>query len=961
MADKSNSIQEHLNKDPKDGQELADINVTQGMVRSTLDQRSANLSTSRESIKSQESNNVELRSALEMASDQPQQQIQSLPPQASQLRPETQEILQKYGVNPNIRESRSNTSNVSKSGTTRTTTDMGGKVTNTTTINNVTNNNITTETNIETPPQITSTPQVVQTQVVQRQDNTSKFKAWLTGIFARRDNEAKIKDREYRKKEWELSRTTDKLMRRMEGVSRKFAEKSNPENIGRTFMSQLKLFATLFVANLLPKVWKPMMNGISTISENFMDLLGKGKGESFIGKLKKDVFGIEPGKDISFTEAMSNMFKNVFSPFFKSVGRLAGEITNPIISYLKEVFSDRARAVKDVVRMYDFGIGDAFNLSKLGSLISDMFSAALGGTKELQNMAVSREEGLAKDRLSEDTKGYVFGTNGKLLTGYDDEGRSSNALDSALNNYLRDKDNTNSQYILKALETIKELNKDKEVTLSEETLKRLGLEDRDLDQLIKDQIAKKGKKIIDKNDRSKDKTTYTFNKNSIPILQDMSGIESFNFNPENLSILESKRMSGLGGDYDRGGFYNSTGEFLSNLGKFLDTSGDSSTGFIRAGLEGAGYVANKMGSELKEYDKDRTKSSLSPTTLYYQNPDNVSNIKSLSDRYRDEMSREGSILSELKNFSVKGLFGGDKYSGSYMSEEIYEKNKKGTSGIKNNNPGNLMDLPYYNHTGKFRVRGFNSLDEGYEALFNQLNRYINGETFGKPIDTLDEIFKRYAPKGHGNNNPDIYAKNVSEWTGIGRNQIIDPNNESMMKNLVAAITRMEHGIDKNSIPGFSLESGWKRFKNKSNKSDRYDYEMSREEFNKEIPKNDVTSTSNQTNTDLPISTYKLRPEPSDMITHAGSYYEVNPPELQTTLIPERTEARRNNTSNNYSPKRIENTEESKSSESASKESKSPVIVAPQTNNNGGNTTVNNTYYMTNIGKTNEALYGKGGE
>ena len=180
-----------------------------------------------------------------------------------------------------------------------------------------------------------------------------------------------------------------------------------------------------------------------------------------------------------------------------------------------------------------------------------------------------------------------------------------------------------------------------------------------------------------------------------------------------------------------------------------------------------------------------------------------------------------------------------------------------------------------------------------------------------------------------------------------------------MKNLVAAITRMEHGVDKNSIPGFSLESGWKRFKNKSNRSDRYDEEMNREEFNEEVPKNDISS-SNQINTDLPVSTYKLRPESSDMILHAGTPYEVNPPELQTTVIPERSEIRRSNT-NNYNPRRIENSEKSNPYESSSKESKSPVIVAPQTNNNGGNTTVNNTYYMTNIGKTNEALYGKGGE
>ena len=1038
MADRSNSIQEHLNKDPKDGQELADINVTQGMVRSTLDQRSANLSTSRESIKSQESNNVELRGALEMASDQPQQQVQNLPPQASQLRPETQEILQKYGVNPNIRESRSHTSNVSKSGTTRTTTDMEGMVTNTTTINNVTNNNITTETNIETPPQASSSPQVVQTPVVQQQDNTSKFKAWLTGIFARRDNEAKIKDREYRKKEWELSRTTDKLMRRMEGVSRKFAEKSNPENIGRTFMSQLKLFATLFIANLLPKVWEPMMDGISTISENFMDLLGKGKGESFIGKLKKDVFGIEPGKDITFTEAISNAFSNTMDkikPFFNQIGKdlsaIGGIIVSNLSKYFDSLLEDRKIAINAVNSSHKIdGITDIKGMAKyLGSMLAAVF----GGTDAVKNKiseAIS-SQGFEDLRSQFGKYGQVVRKDGSIdfqkASGYDYSGISEDdaferyfnenkekykdwgqtARQHAESDWKSNKDDVQKRYLNKLaiekgnksiidtelynlsntsrtntpalmdlLSQIQEYNKENPISISAKSLYTLGFPKQEVENIAKENNIQSSGDVSDD-----EKKIYEFKRGQFGELAGILGTLEFGKDYNSMLALELLRqvaVTNLGktdwtsiGNNIIGSIAKIVGLPQKLLNELAKKKGGT-VGTIAGWLTSGGSY--DWGDKLLKNTEFVGRSSLSPEML-----------KSISYIEKGGKKFTGSDV-------VKGVM--NDFS-TYWSKA--HPSKKSTDEGSNYKPTPItnkesMSNAKYIYDWLIKNGGFTPTQAA------GITGVIMQESGCNPKAVNEEEAKKYGFH--------VSGKGICQWSNernddfinwykskTGTDEKVYPNQASLddqlefmlhemskrkkfmelMKSVedgdvTSAADIMLRGYENGSEEGLAsieqMDKTYSKFNNSYNRqiSDRsanakYIYDRLNNK-DSEVDVEEINNNSPNISSDI---SYKLRPEPSDMITHAGSYYEVNPPEIQTTLIPERTEARRNNTSNNYSPKRIENTEESKPSESASKESKSPVIVAPQTNNNGGNTTVNNTYYMTNIGKTNEALYGKGGE
>lgn len=80
-----------------------------------------------------------------------------------------------------------------------------------------------------------------------------------------------------------------------------------------------------------------------------------------------------------------------------------------------------------------------------------------------------------------------------------------------------------------------------------------------------------------------------------------------------------------------------------------------------------------------------------------------------------------------------------------------------------NNPGAIMDLEYYRNTGEFRLQTYGSYEEGRNALERLVQLYINEG------HNLYSFFAKYAPQGHGNNNPRQYAETVSGWIGV------DPN------------------------------------------------------------------------------------------------------------------------------------------------------------------------------------------
>lgn len=986
MADRSNSIQDHLNKDPKEGQELADINVTQGMVKSTLDQQSANIQIAREASERTESNNIELRGALELAADTQQgDQVTQLPPQAAQLRPETQEILQKYGVNPNISESKTSTSSTSRSGTTKTSTEPGGKVTNTTTINNVTNNNVRTETNIETPTQVSAQPQVVQTPTAQ--DNTPKFKAWLTGIFARRDNENKIRDREFRKRDYELSRTTEKLMRRMEGVSRKFAEKANPDNIGRTFMNQLKLFATLFIATMLPKVWEPMMKGISTISENIMDLIGKGKGESFIGRFKKEFLGIEPGgKALSFSEMMSNFSSKISESFGGVIDRFKGvasDIGEVIKESLSEIFQDRAEALKSVARSYDFSLGDIFDLKKMGSMVKDLLVAGFGGTDALAGIATGIESDRADSYMSDKAKS-VFGSKGESIVkdgsinfeelnkGFRSDNGSVTRVLNPEDKYLSSlvsEDNTNSPSLLKTLQEYVKRNETNEIKLSEDTLKRLGFKKENLDYLSEYLGVKKSKesKVGSNTGHVSYENFYTFPKgiNSLKeAIQNSLGIGLDEFSLENIDKLDKVR---------KGVVDNKAYEVARGIHEKADEI-DKNTSWWNP-LDWGTKVSAKVTKATTDFGEVSSVTEATERALDLK--EKKKKRESIREKYRNKQSEEGSSLNKASRYGglAKYIWKGEN-NGNYKSTPITDKESLKNAEyiynwlIKNGGftptqaagiTGVIMSESACNpkavNDGEVKKYGFHVAGKGICQWSNKRN---------------DDFIEWY--KSKNNTKEDVYPNEASLDDQLEfmlhemskRKKFMELMRNVEDGKVSSAADIMLRGYENGGEGGLASVDQMNEVYSKHNNpyerqiSDRSaNAEYIYDKFNKSDADIENINSSGSHVSDIP-GVESINPDGT--INHSDIPESSNVPISQPTQV---TYSSGNIGDipqiNKEKSKVISDMDKKSTSQEASEtvnNQSSPIVYSPHNTNNGGNTTnvINN--YNQRPSKTNDALYGR---
>jgi hypothetical protein len=111
-------------------------------------------------------------------------------------------------------------------------------------------------------------------------------------------------------------------------------------------------------------------------------------------------------------------------------------------------------------------------------------------------------------------------------------------------------------------------------------------------------------------------------------------------------------------------------------------------------------------------------------------------------------------------------------------------------GVRSNNPGNLIGGGAWQGmvgTNASGINIFSTWHYGIRAMIKTLHSYY----YNHGLQTLRDIFHRYAPYGHGGNNPDQYAENVAAWIGIGPDQPLTWHRDPI-KELAKAIHRQEN-------------------------------------------------------------------------------------------------------------------------------------------------------------------------
>lgn len=348
----------------ENGQELESFNGAQQQLLAIHAEQQQNLAVARAEAKATSGNNQVLQQAGELAA---MSSSSSEPQQIQSVNPATQAILSKYGVGqPRFQKSHTSSQTVTKQNIV---------------INNNTTN--TTTNNVQVPTgggPIQGRP-IMFKQPAQGQDSLAKFKNWMSSAFTRQSEEAAKRDREYQRREWSLTRSANKMMKKLSDVGKTIGERMDPRRIGATWTSQLKTLLFLFGFGLLAKNWTKILTTVSKIEENirkFIRYMGWGlKSDEKSGFHKKiiSLLGGDPEKDKNAWESLRLLF----------VGEEGGKpgLFGVLKQYFKDAIEDRKQAL-GLIKFPDLSgmtnIGDL--LGSVVGYLGNILTAILTGDGE---------------------------------------------------------------------------------------------------------------------------------------------------------------------------------------------------------------------------------------------------------------------------------------------------------------------------------------------------------------------------------------------------------------------------------------------------------------------------------------------------------------------------------------------------------------------------------------------------
>lgn len=377
---------------PRVGQELASFQAGQNELLGIQNQQQALLREQMLAQQSQAAQNQTLQQAGEMGMIAAMGEgSQGLAGQIQQMKPGTQATLAKYGVKtgaPKVQQSQGRNVQVTP---------------NKVTVNNTTYTTIHNDTKINAPQQ--AAPVVVNGGGGGKggagAGTLAKFKTWMSNAFARQREEQVIRQKEYQRKEWSLSRSASRMMRGLEKLGKTFAERLDPRKLSNSKMSTMKLLSYMMTIQMVKQYWPQILEGIKSVVNT---LTGLGKYFGFSGEsswadsgFRKDILGLlgANGENKDIPSAFKSLF---WDPGDKS-GKNKG-IINYLMDKFKEFWTERAEAVSQI-KFPDFNTGGDGSagwlggllsglspmFSGLGKYLSDIFQALLSGKSAINAIA----------------------------------------------------------------------------------------------------------------------------------------------------------------------------------------------------------------------------------------------------------------------------------------------------------------------------------------------------------------------------------------------------------------------------------------------------------------------------------------------------------------------------------------------------------------------------------------------
>ena len=402
MADQRKALDEKTKKlsrggEIKEGKESSEFQQSQQQLLAIQAEQQQNLAVARAESKASSENNQMLAQAAELGAASAAEAEQAAlmgTAAAPQLNPATQAILSKYGVGqPQFQRSQTHNQQVTKQNIT---------INNNTTVN--TTNDVKVPANIGGPLQ----GRPLQFKASSSGDSMGKFKAWISSVFAKQNEEGAKRDREYRNRENSLTRSANKMMKKLESIGETIGTRMDPRRIGSTIQSQLKTLFFLFGFGYLTANWNNLLVLISGIEKWFKEdvasFFGIGKYKNQESKLVtgiRDMFGGRDG------ESVGDAIKN----FFTGDDGLYGLLK----TFFSDLAEERGKAMK-MIELPDIDLGDMVgSLKNIAVYIGDLLLAMTSGSSGVKSHINHRikaigdkgaKEQIKKDKFTTETENF---------------------------------------------------------------------------------------------------------------------------------------------------------------------------------------------------------------------------------------------------------------------------------------------------------------------------------------------------------------------------------------------------------------------------------------------------------------------------------------------------------------------------------------------------------------------------
>ena len=233
-----------------------------------------------------------------------------------------------------------------------------------------------------------------------------KFKSWLGNTFNQQSELSARKQREFRRKDAELTKQSNKMIRDLDKTSKSLGDRLDPKHVYRDVGSAFKNVLILLGLATIVENWPKLMNSINDIEHSVTDFVNNGinktrdffsDGGTFSVNMTK-MLGGKPG------ESPGDAFKNLL--FDEKEGLFAY-----ISKYLNDRLEERAAAIK-TVKKPNFSILDInASIGSLGTYLSDILAAILNPRGASKRSVVNSELEARKEDYNE----YKFrGNNDKV-------------------------------------------------------------------------------------------------------------------------------------------------------------------------------------------------------------------------------------------------------------------------------------------------------------------------------------------------------------------------------------------------------------------------------------------------------------------------------------------------------------------------------------------------------------------